>query len=521
MLDLSIDNGLIVDGSGSEAFCADIGIRDGRIVFVGKGAPEARVHIDARGKTVTPGFIDMHAHSELILLNDPTSRGRLAQGITTDVSGNCGIGVYPVGKELDSLKALDDDVLGKWMDWAWTDITGYRRYVEERGLGHNSVLLQAHAPLRIAAMGRDAARAATDFEVERMCEHLDHSLSNGAKGLSSGLYYAPCIFADRHELIELLKVVKRHNAFFAVHHRCEGDTVVDSVKEVLDLALETGARLEISHLKAVGMRNQDKVDQVLSLIDIYKCRGVDVHFDQYPYTFGSTSLFSLLPPEALKLDRESLRAALKDEANRRRWREEILNASDWDSIYTLSGEKNVVAVQLDSSPSLQGLSLYEIGKRMGCDGIDALFNVLSVEKGAAVMTDVTQSEESLVRIMTSPLMCFGTDALYSADVPHPRSYSAAIHLIESYVKKSPVLRLEDAVRRMTFEVASRLGLSDRGLVKVGYAADIDILDMERLHATASAGERFDRNLGLDYVILNGQIALEGGYVTGKARGVML
>ncbi|MBR1918931.1 MAG: amidohydrolase family protein [Spirochaetales bacterium] len=521
MLDLSIENGLIVDGSGSDAFQADIGICDGRIVNIGRNLPEARKHIDAKGRIVTPGFIDMHAHSELVLLNDPSSKGRIAQGITTDVSGNCGIGVFPVAGNLEALKALDDDVLGKWPDWNWKDIVGFREYVEKHGPGHNAVFLQAHAPLRIAVMGRDASRAATDSEIERMCALLDFSLSNGARGLSSGLYYAPCIFADRRELVELLKVVKRHDAFFAVHHRCEGNTVVESVREVLCLAEETGARLEISHLKAVGMDNQDKVDQVLSLIDIYRNRGVDVLFDQYPYTFGSTSLFSLLPPAALKLDRESLRTALMDDGTRRMWREEILNARDWDSIYSLSGERNVVAVQLDSSPDLQGLSLYEIGRRMGCDGIDALFNVLSVERGAAVMTDVTQSEESLVKIMSSPLMCFGTDALYSADVPHPRSYSAAIHLLESYVLKRKVLRLEDAVRRMSSEVASRLRLSGRGLLRSFQAADICIIDPESLHAGAAAGRHFDRNPGLDYVILNGQIALERGYVTGKGRGVIL
>ncbi len=521
MLDYSIENALVVDGSGRDAFRANVGLEGGKIVYIGSDVKDARVHIDADNKVVTPGFIDIHAHSELILLNDRSSKGRIAQGITTDVSGNCGIGVYPVNVEVDSLKALDDDVLGKWKDWEWKDIAGYRRYVEERGMGHNSVLLQAHAPLRIAAMGKNASREATEDEIAAMCRYLDFSLSNGAKGLSSGLYYAPCIFAGRSELVELLKVVKKHDAFFAVHHRCEGDTVVESVREVLDLALETGARLEISHLKAIGMKNQEKVDELLSLIDIYRSRGVDVLFDQYPYTFGSTSLFSLLPPSALKLDRESLRSALCDSDMRRRWREEILNASDWDSIYTLSGEKNVVAVQLDSSPEYQGLSLYDIGERMGCDGIDALFNVLSVERGAAVMTDITQSEESLMKIMSSPLMCFGTDALYSAEVPHPRSYSAAIHLLETYVKNRHLLTMEEAVRRMSGEVARRLGLSGRGLVRKGYAADLVVLDMDKLHATAEAGRIFERNLGLDYVFLNGEVALRDGFVTGKAHGVML
>lgn len=521
MLDYLIRNGLVVDGSGSELFKADVGIQSGKITHIGKNLPDAKEVVDARGKLVTPGFIDIHAHSELILLNDRFSRGRLAQGITTDVSGNCGIGVYPVRGEVDSLKALDADVLGKWDDWKWKDIVEYRKYVEERGLGHNSVLLQAHAPLRYAAMKNDASRAATEKEIAIMCEELDFSLSNGAKGMSSGLYYAPCIYADRKELIALLKVVKKHDAFFAVHHRCEGDSIIESVTEVLDLAYETGARLEISHLKAIGMRNQEKVDTVLSLIDKYISKGVEVLFDQYPYTFGSTSLFSLLPPDALMLSRESLREALLNRDMRERWRGEIVNPVAWDSIYCLAGDENIVPVQLDSNPQYEGLSLKEIGNEMNCDSVDALFNLLSCEKGAAVMTDVTQSDESLVKIMSSNLMCFGTDGLYSATNPHPRSYSAAIHLLKYYVREKKVLSVEEAIRRMSGEVARRLGLEKRGLIMEGCAADINILDYDNLEDTAIIGHPFDRNLGLEYVFLNGHIVVKNGYVNKKTVGVFL
>ncbi|MCR5732499.1 MAG: D-aminoacylase [Sphaerochaetaceae bacterium] len=521
MLDYLIQGGLVVDGSGSEIYRSDVGISSGKITHIGNTHPDARTVIDASGQIITPGFIDIHAHSELILLNDRFSKGRIAQGITTDVSGNCGIGVYPVSESAENLKALDADVLGKWDDWKWKDIVEYRDYVSKRGLGHNCVLLQAHAPLRYAAMGNDAARIATDDEIALMCDKLDFSLSNGAKGFSSGLYYAPCVYADRKELVSLLKVVKKHDGFFSVHHRCEGDSVVESITEVLDLALETGVRLEISHLKAIGIRNQEKVDTILSLINKYIGMGVDVLFDQYPYTFGSTSLFSLLPPDALMLDRNSLRSALKDNTKRAMWREEIVNPVSWDSIYSLSGESNIVPVQLDSSPAFEGKSLEEIGRIMGCDGVDALFNLLMVEEGAAVMTDVTQSEESLMKIMASPLMCFGTDGLYSASNPHPRSYSAAIHLLSEYVKKRKLLSLEEAICKMSGEVAGRLRLDKRGLIREGFAADVNILDFDNLAATAEAGRPFDRNNGVSYVFLNGSIALQDGKPNKNAEGVFL
>ena len=299
MYDVLIRNGLVYDGSGKAPFISDIAVFGDRIALIGRmGITRARRIIDAAGKAIFPGFIDIHTHTDLLAINDRNMEARLSQGITTDVSGNCGIGVFPVS---EGLGAAIEDVLGKQSGWQWSDYSGYRNVLLRDGIGINEAFLASHTAIRLAVMGQRASAEASDEDIEKMADMLSSILDEGAWGFSSGLYYAPCVFASRKELRRLLEVVRDHGKIFSVHHRCEGDDVIDSLEEVLSLAEETGVRLEISHLKAIGRRNQDKVPEMLSMIEEYRDRGTDVKFDQYPYIFGSTSLFSLLPPHILSL----------------------------------------------------------------------------------------------------------------------------------------------------------------------------------------------------------------------------
>lgn len=516
MYDYLFRGAMVYDGSGNNPFRANVATSGGKISYIGTKNVKAGILIDSAPYILMPGVIDTHAHSEYYALKYPSMPDKLLQGITTDLSGNCGIGAYPVKEGFDEiLTPLNREVLGE-AKLEWDDFSTFKGKLMARGVGINMMFLQAHAPLRVVAMGKDCQRQARSKEIELMCHYLDQSLSQGCKGFSTGLYYAPCSFASRDELIALLKVVKKHDAIFAVHHRCEGDEVVESVKEVLDLAREAGVKLEISHLKLIGKDNQSKADELLSLIDDYSS-SLDVMFDQYPYTYGSTSLFSLLPPEANKLSRLELSFALNLDTERRKYAYQMKYPKGWDSIWHLVGEEKIRILELDSNPDFEGLSLKEAGEKMGKSALEALFDLLAQEEGAALMTDETESEETLEKILASSKMCFGTDALYTTGASHPRSKSAVLHLIKRYALEKKLLPLECIIRKMTSEPAKRLGLNDRGMIKEGYAADLLLLDLANL----KEADGKDGNKGVVRVLVNGVESVASDEVLESCSGQFL
>lgn len=514
MYDIILKNGLVLDGRGSKPFRANVAIFSDSIALVTTSdISRSRLVIDCSGKYIAPGFIDSHCHTDFLVLRDPKAEARIGQGITTDVTGNCGIGVFPYISPL--LKDMVKDVLGEWNEWKWKDFSSMKRYYLEKKIGVNELFLVSHTALRIAAMGSDCTREAREEEIERMCSTLRGELRSGAKGFSTGLYYSPCVYSDEKELSRILETVKEEGGIFTVHHRSEGNGCLESLREVLSTALKSGVRTEISHLKAIGGRNQGKALKMLSLIEEYRNDGLDVKFDQYPYTFGSTSLFSLLPPRVLAYSRLEQRMALSLESEREVIRKEIMEDTTWDSIYPLVGPENIKALFLSSSPQYNGMTLEEIaGEMKVSDPLDALFDILRDETGLAVMTDTTETDETLERIMVHPLMCFGSDSLYSSPVPHPRSYHSTVEFLSKYVRDRKLLSLEEAVRRMTGETAERFGIKDRGILDEGYRADITVFDLEKL----KTGER-GTNEGIECVILNGKLASLGGKIlyTGEGR----
>ena len=503
MYDLMFRDALVIDGSGAEPYRANVAVFGDRIAFIGReDISRAKVIIDASRFVLTPGFIDMHTHTDLQVLRDRDMKAKLQQGILTDVSGNCGIGVFPNSTE--ALHIAVEDVLGTYDEWSWKTYSDYKRTLLSDGIGINEIFLASHSALRYAALGSEAGRTATDREREAMCEMLDSLMSEGIRGFSTGLYYSPCLFADENELADLLSVVRSHDGIFAVHHRCEGDDVIASLGEVLSLAEKNNVRLEISHLKAIGKANQEKVPKMLEMIEAARSRGLDVQADQYPYSYGSTSLFSLLPPRILSLSRLEQRLALSLEWERANLKDEMRHPSSWDSVYEMVGPEDIRIIYLESHNEYQGLSLAEIGKVRETDPLDALFDILSEEPGLAVMSDVTQSDESLRLIMKHPLVSFGTDALYSSPMPHPRSYHSTVEYISRYVLKEHVMTLPEAVRKMTGLNADKLRLKDRGYIREGYVADILLFSPEKL------GESGNDNTGFEAVLLAGKPQLMNG-----------
>ncbi len=514
MYDIVFEGARIIDGSGAPAFTANLATLGGRIALIGKEKVRARTTVDASGMILAPGAIDIHAHSEFYALNNPAMEMRLAQGITSDISGNCGIGVFPVAGNRRRLEDLATDVLGRSRSWNWDGFSSFASVLGALPPAINMGFLQAHSPLRVAAMGDDTDREASAQEIEHMCRLLDESLSAGCFGFSTGLYYQPCTSASSGELEALASVAARRGRLMCVHMRSEGDDIVPSLEEVLNIALKTGVRLEVSHLKIIGRRNQDRLCRILELLHGFHDRGADVAFDAYPYNYGSTSLFSLLPPWALALSRTELRFALQLEDERRRMRHDMLSPDGWESLWSLVGPDRIRILHMDSRSDLDGKLLSELGD----DPLEALFDTLADEGGTALMCDVTEDESTLETILSDPLMSFSTDALYSSAVVHPRSHSAALELVRHFCLERRLFTLEECIWRMSGENARRLGLSDRGLVREHAAADLVLFRPDSLDPSAG----WQQSRGIEYVLVNGRTAFQSGHCNeGRNGGILL
>ncbi len=516
MYDYLIKNAIIVDGQLNKPYKGNLAIYGNIIAFISDTLqPKSRKVIDGEGCYLAPGFIDIHAHSELYMLKEKTVKAKLGQGITTDCSGNCGIGVFPINERAQSIKALASEVLGEYPDWSWRGIQSFKEKLLGN-IGINAMFLQAHAPLRAYAM-EDPNREATQDEIDKMCALLDESLQNGTIGFSTGLYYSPCLFASKEELLALLKVVKKHNALFAVHHRTEGDDIVQSIEEVINLAKESGVKLQISHLKTIGKRNVDKLKTVLTLIEDAKKDGVDIAFDCYPYSYGSTSLFSLLPPDIQRLSRLEQRFALSLENECEDIAKEIENPKGWDSIYSLVGPDDISICELSQSSEYNGMTLSELGNKLNLPPLKALFTVLSEEAGLALMFDKTESDDNLRTIIKHPLSSFGTDSLYSSLSPHPRSFSSSVELLSRFVRDEKLLAIEEAINKMTLKNAERLALKDRGIIEEGKIADLVLFNLNELETKADDSVK----KGIKAVFVNGKLSVYDGQVLDVLGGEVL
>jgi len=534
-----LKNATIIDGSNNNRYLAAILIENNKIKKIYKDNIDKKEQasftiIDCSNKILTPGFIDVHGHSDLQILRSSDMKAKIQQGITTEIAGNCGIGPFPIDlKNKEIIKSMHDltkDVLGSY-DYNFYDFESFSKIANNNLPNTNVLFLQSHTALRANVILPNANRSATDEEIKHMCNLLDKSLSQGCIGLSTGLYYAPCLYAEKKELIELLKVVKKHNKIFCTHHRCEGDDVINSLNEVISLAKEVGVKLEISHLKAIGVENQKYVDQMLSIIDKAKDEGLNIGFDQYPYEYGSTSLYSLLPPTYLKLSYSELKVALNDKHERDKIKSLMKNAQGWDSIVKMCGFENIRTMYLETQRELENKNIKELSLLLknrddenSC--YDTLFDILLKEEGVALMIDVTQSLENIEKILNHPLMCFGTDAIYSGDekstIPsHPRSYQAAVHLIDVFYKQRKTIKLENLIHNMTYKSALRFKIEKRGLLKEGYYADIVVLDINKIKDLSTLEDIKIAPNGIDYVFVNGNLVYKNKQIINSHSGSII
>lgn len=493
-----IRGGLVFDGTPDAGEKLDVLIDGPKIVHVGRVDTNSQMKvIDAGGLCVCPGFIDIHGHSDLEILRDPSMKAKVRQGITTELGGNCGIGVFPIPKPENFPGRQICDILGPYDDFSWHDYAGYKERTGESP--YSLFMLQGHSMLRCAAMEGNPNRPATENEIRKMEGLLQESLDQGCLGLSTGLYYAPCIYASREELLRLSRVVSRNSRFLCVHHRCEGSQIISSLEEILSIAEEAEVKLEISHLKIIGKKNQGLLDRVFGLLEENR-----TGFDQYPYTYGNTSLCSLLPPDLLALGEDDRRKALLSPGVRKQAQKEMAQPRNWDSITELAGFEDIFISQLSCFPGYIGKSLLQISEERNQDPYESLFDLLSEETGNAMMIDVTETGETLRRIFCHPLGVFGTDALYTGGKAHPRSYNAAPHCMNRDFLKQMGKPLEFCINRMTGKTALRFGMTDRGFIRDGMRADLVIFDRDTIGDCSTIREPEKPPVGISRVFIGGE-----------------
>ncbi len=521
-----LQNGTIVDGTGAPAFRGSVALTDGWIVQVGDCDRSGYDRIiDAEGLVIAPGFIDSHSHSDLQILLQPFVEAKLRQGITTEIFGQDGISMAPlpaeyIGPWRKNLAGLEGD--SDEIDWSYATTEGYLRLLEQTGVGPNVCYLVPHGNIRMEAMGLDN-RLPSDAELERMKMITRRELEAGAIGLSSGLIYIPCAYSDLNEIVELCRVVAEYDGVFVVHQRSEADSILESMEEIIQIGRRSGVRLHFSHFKVCGKKNWCKIDQVLGLLDAAQDEGLQVSFDQYPYVAGSTMLGVILPPWAHAGGTDKLLERLADPQQRQRMVADIEQGlPGWDNFVEFAGLEQifVTSVKTAANTDLIGKNLVEIGRMRGKTPYDAVFDLLLAEENAVGMVDFYGTEEHILRFLQRPEQNVCTDGLLSGK-PHPRAFGAFPRVLGKYVREEQALTLEQAIHKMTGKTAAVFGLQDRGLVAAGYAADLVLFDPELVIDRGTFIDPVQYPLGIEYLLVNGQLVLESGQPQRHLAGQVL
>lgn len=526
MLDLILKNGRVVDGTGNPWFRAHVGVKDGVVVEVGSPRAKARETVDVRGRVVCPGFVDGHCHSDLMLFEDPESGIKLSQGVTAEVVGNCGMTPSPFSRaNLGLLASYIEPVVGSTeREWTWDTVGAYVASVRAARPSENVATFVGHGTLRIAEMGFEN-RPASGEELGRMKDALREALGAGAVGLSLGLMYAPGSYTSREELVELCSVLPEHDGLLATHIRGEGRTLVPSVEEVISIAERAGCPLQVSHLKAAGRGNWGSVGRAMELVEEARSRGVDVACDVYPYTAGSTSMMTLLPPWALEGGVARALERLNEPETRRRIAAEIEHEGEgWDNLLASTGWESVLVSSLGKGrdPDLEGESIAAIAERRGTDPAHCAMDLLLEQDGQVSMIFFLMAEDDVEGVIGWDNSLIASDSLhFQADRPHPRTYGTFPRILSKFVRRNGLLTLEEAVRKMTSFPARRFRLGRRGLVVPGYAADLVVFDPETVADRATYEDPKQPPEGVDLVLVGGEKTLEDGRHLGTRNGLVL
>jgi len=524
VLDLKITGGQVLDGTGAPSFSADVGITGDSISVVGALSREpAGQTVDAAGLTVTPGFIDMHSHSDWRLFANRRAESKIRQGVTTEVVGNCGFSPAPVSDEFRQDMQGFALYVPPGMDFSWRSVKEYLGRYEDEGLALNVAQLIGHGTLRLAVMGF-ARRAPSAKELGRMRSLMESAMADGACGLSTGLIYAPGSYAETPEIVEIARGAAS-GGFYASHIRGEGSTLLEAVAEAISVGCDSGLPVQVSHIKAAGRPHWGRVQDALALIDGARAKGQDVMADVYPYTASSTTIRTLLPDSALEGGIDAMLGRLRDRAARARIREEMAHGP---VLARGVGWEDIMIAYAPSRPEAQGLRLDEIGRRWGKDPVECAFDIIEAEQGKGYVILFQLDEADLRRALVHPHVMIGSDGSslaaagpLSEGKPHPRSYGTFPRVLGRYARDEGVLTLPVAVHKMTGMPAARLGLKDRGILRKGAKADVVAFSPERVADPATYEDPHRYARGIAHVIVNGRMVIKDGEHTGGLPGRVL
>ena len=527
--DIVIVNGHVMDGSGSPWYSADVGIRAGHIAAIGNLQSEARKQtIDARGKVVAPGFIDMLGQSELTMLVEPRVPSKIFQGITTEVTGE-GNSAAPVNAAMLAADRAGYEHLHIQPDW--TTFREFFTRLEHQGMGINLASYVGATSVRRMVLG-DADVQPTADQLARMQALVDHAMQDGAVGLSSALQYAPAPYAKTEELIALAGVAAKYGGIYATHMRSEGDAEPAAIDEAVRIGREAHIPVEIWHLKAAGKSNWGHMPQLVAQIDAARASGVDINANTYAYTAWFNTFSAFIPPWAHDGGDDKLIERLKDPEARARIRKDMLSPTGtWDNEWQEIPGPEAILIAVVQNPELmplQGKRLSEVAALWKEDAIDALCDLLIKDKAFTEVAVFGMSEPDVVLALKQPWVSVDNDSqgtspegLLGQEHPHPRAYGTFPRILRKYVREEHALTLEDAIRKFTALPAQRMRFTDRGVLKQGMWADVVIFDPATIRDLATFEQPNQLSQGMEYVLVNGVPVIAAGKMTGALPGKVL
>ncbi|MEV5505790.1 N-acyl-D-amino-acid deacylase family protein [Streptomyces orinoci] len=514
----------LIDGTGAPSYRADLALSDGRIARIareGTPRPSGRRTLDAHGLAAAPGFVDMHAHSDLALLRDPEHLAKVAQGVTLEVLGQDGLSYAPVNDR--TLSDIRTQIAG-WngvgapSDFNWRTVGEYLNFLD-RGIAVNAAYLVPQGTLRMLVTGWDN-RPPTPAELTTMRELLAQGLGEGAVGMSSGLTYPPGMYADDTELAELCRVVAHYGGYYCPHHRSYGAGALRAYREMLALARESGCALHLAHATLNFPENRGRAPELLELLDRALAAGVDVTLDSYPYTPGSTTLAALLPSWAAEGGPQALLARLRDPGTAERIRH-ALEVSGADGCHGVPVDWDTVEVSGVRAPALSGWVGRTVGamaRERGRRPWECVRHLLIEDRLATAVLQHVGHEENVRMIMRHRTHTGGSDGILEGAKPHPRAYGTFPHYLGRYVRELGVLSLEECVAHLTSRPAARLRLPDRGVIREGWRADLVLFDPATVAAGATFQDPKRLPTGIPYVLIDGRFVMEDGRRTSVLAG---
>ncbi|MFN0111692.1 MAG: N-acyl-D-amino-acid deacylase family protein [Blastocatellia bacterium] len=531
--ELILKNGLVADGTGRGLYPADVAIRRNYILAIdAPNSMHAMEELDCKGLVIAPGFIDTHSHSDLRVLTEPELPMKVRQGITLEVFGQDGISVAPIRAEdqpqvARSLAGLDGD-LGR--AWDWQSVAEYLSAIERARPAIDCAYLVPHGAVRLSVMGMEDRKARPE-EIAAMQELIRQSIREGALGLSTGLIYPPCCFADTAELIELCRTVAEFDGIFVSHMRSESDYIEDAIAEMIEVGKQSGVRVHISHFKIAGRENWSRIDGVLAMIEQAQAEGVRVTADQYPYVAGSTMLGAILPPWAHAGGVEETLKRLGSAEERGKMRAAMLDRSrsEWDNFWKWSGPEGIVIPDIPSGnhPEYLGKNLSQAAclknqtdQTSEAAAAEFALDLLLAERMGVGMISFSQSEDVVCKIMQQPYVNVCTDGLLGGK-PHPRAYGTYPRILGRYVREQNLLSLPEAVHKMSGLAAETFQLRYHGKIQDGFKANIVVFDSQRVIDCATFEDSRQFPQGIEHVIVGGVPAIRYGqsYLPGTGKAV--